>query len=73
MCSDFVVFLIGKVYLTLDYNFFTFHKFVSAKLFVNPVPKVINLTMVTCVIKSTHLTRVTCSQRSAVNQRLRQC
>lgn len=28
-----LVFFIGKVYLTLDYNFFIFHKFVSDKLF----------------------------------------
>lgn len=34
LCFTFdVFFLIGKVYLTLGYNFFIFHKFVSDKLF----------------------------------------
>lgn len=33
VCFSFVGFSFGKFYLTLEYNFFTFHKSVSAKLF----------------------------------------
>lgn len=72
-CFRFVGLFIGKVDLTLDYNFFPFINLCLLSCFFNPVPKVINLTMVTRVIKRTHLTRVTYSPRSVVNQLLRQC
>lgn len=67
-----LVFLLKKFIWLLTTISLSFINLCLISCFFNSVPKVTNLTMVTPVIKSTHLTRVTYSQISVVSQLLTQ-
>lgn len=68
VCFSFVGFFLLEIFTWLLTTIsLPFINLCLLSCFFNPLPKVTNLTMVTPVIKSTHLTRVTCLQKSVVN------